>query len=283
MRAARRRRKADPLASPAAVRSVCNALRGRMQDVIPPGEKELIRFLNAVRHVERRPATDTQRGRPPRWPREKLVEAAGHHRGILGRETLGRVSVTSFIGQYLPLLQFPSDVTDALASDQINLQEAIQLARLTAHRLGCSPPSALERRAELLRSHLAVRGSQTRLRARVGEMLGQSAEPDIPGGLGAVVSMVDELLDVDPSDSRHMFWEEMKRLFFAMREIGPEDLDDETLEDFLKAMDGVSNVLQRVEKKKSARERKTYRSDPDGLLNPSLELKNKGRHPCAGM
>ncbi len=67
MRAARRRhRKADPLASPAAVRSVCNALRGRMQDVIPPGEKELIRFLNAVRHVERRPATDTQRGRPPR-------------------------------------------------------------------------------------------------------------------------------------------------------------------------------------------------------------------------
>ncbi len=74
-------------------------------------------------------------------------------------------------------------------------------------------------------------------------MLGESAEPDIPGGLRSVVSMVDELLDVDPSDSRHMFWEEMKRLFFAMREIGPEDPDDETLEDFLKAMDGVSTVL----------------------------------------
>ncbi len=258
MRAARRRhRKADPLASPAAVRSVCHALQGRMPDVIPPVEKELVRFLNAVRHVEGHPATDTPRGRPPRWPREKLVEAASHLRGILGRETLGRVSVTSFIGQYLPLLQFPSDLTDALASDQINLQEAAQLARLTARRRGCSPRSALERRAELLRSHLAVLGSQTRLRARFCELLGESAGPDISGGLGSVVSMVDELLDVDPSDSRHMFWEEMKRLFFAMREIGPDDLDDETLEDFLKAMDGVTNVLQRVEKNKRARERKT--------------------------
>jgi hypothetical protein len=70
--------------------------------------------------------------------------------------------------------------------------------------------------------------------------------------------MVDELLDVDPSDARHMFWEEMKRLFFAMREVEPEDLDDETMEDFLKAMDQVSNVLQRVEKKRSARRRNTY-------------------------
>ena len=40
-----------------------------------------------------------------------------------------------------------------------------------------------------------------------------------------------------------MFWEEMKRLFYAMREIEPEDLDDETMDDFLAAMDGVSNVI----------------------------------------
>lgn len=60
-----------------------------------------------------------------------------------GRVTLGRISVTSFIGQYLPLLQFPSYVTDALASGRINLQEAAQLARLTARRLGCSPRAAL--------------------------------------------------------------------------------------------------------------------------------------------
>jgi hypothetical protein len=71
--------------------------------------------------------------------------------------------------------------------------------------------------------------------------------------------MVDELLEVDPSDARHMFWEEMKRLFFAMREIEPEDLDDETMEDFLKAMDDVSNVLQRIERKRRGRERQSQR------------------------
>lgn len=210
-------------------------------------------FLYAVRHVERHPVTDTQRGRPSRWPRERLIEAASHLRGILDRETLGRVSVNSFIGQYLPLLHFPSDITDALISGQINLQEAAQLARLTARRLGCVPRAARDRRAKLLLAHLAVQGSQTRLRTRVREMLGESVEPDIAGGFGSAVSMVDELLDVDPSDSRHMFWEEMKRLFFAMREIEPEDLDDETMEDFLKAMDEVSNVLQRIEKKRRGR------------------------------
>lgn len=254
MRATRRRRRmADPLASPTVVLSVCHALRGRMPDVIPSAEKELMRFLYAVRHVERYPVTDTPRGRPSRWPREKLIEAAGHLRGILARETSGRVSVSSFIGQYLPLLQFPSDIADALASGQINLQEAAQLARLTARRLGCSPRAARDRRTELLLAHLAVQGSQTHLRTRIRELLGESAGPDIAGGFGSAVSMVDELLDVDPSDSRHMFWEEMKRLFFAMREIEPVDLDDETMEDFLKAMDEVSNVLQRIEKKRRAR------------------------------
>ena len=258
MRAGRRRgRTADPLASPPAVRSVCHALRDRMPDVIPASEKQLIRFLYAVRHVERRPATDSPRGRPSRWPRQRLIEAAGHLRAVLERETQGRVSVNSFIGQYLPLLQFPSDVTDALVSGRINLQEAAQLARLTPKRLGCPPPAARDRRAEVLLSHLAVQGSQTRLRTRVGELLGESKGPDISGGLGSVASMVDELLDVDPSDSRHMFWEEMKRLFFAMREIEPDDLDDETMEDFLKAVDQVSNILQRIERKRKTRRRKT--------------------------
>jgi hypothetical protein len=232
-----------------------------MPDVIPSSEKKLIRFLYAVRHVERRPMTDTQRGRPPQWPREKLVEAASHLRGLLERETRGRVSVNSFIGQYLPLLLFPSDIIDALLSGRINLQEAAQLARLTPQRLRCSVRAARDRRADLLLTHLAMQGSQTRLRARVREILGESFEPDISGGLASVVSTVDELLDVDPSDARHMFWEEMKRLFFAMREIEPEDLDDEAMEDFLKAVDQISNVLRRIEKKRRARKGKVKETD----------------------
>jgi len=217
-----------------------------------------MRFLYSVRHVERRPATDTLRGRPSRWPREKLTETASTLRAILGRETSGRVSVSSFIGQYLPLLQFPSDVTDALSSGHINLQEAAQLARLTAERLGSSPAAARARRAELLQQRLAVQGSQTRLRARVKELLGETHEPEISSeSMTRVVAQVDEMLEIDPHDTRHMFWEEMKRIFFAMREIEPEDLDDETMDEFMSAMDQLSNILYRIEKKRQKRARPT--------------------------
>lgn len=155
----RRRREPDSLAPPEAVRAICRHLRDLMPDTVPSSEKHLTRFLYAIRHVERRPATDTKWGRPSRWPREKLMEAGGQLRGILERETSGQVSLNSFIGQYLPMLQFPSDVTDALVSGQVNLQEAAQLARLlTPTRLGSTAAGARTRRAELLQSHLAVQG-----------------------------------------------------------------------------------------------------------------------------
>lgn len=144
MRASRRRRREpDPLASPASVRAICRLLRDRMPDTIPASENQLARFLFAVRHVERRPATDTKRGRPSRWSREKLTEAASLLRALLDRETMGRVSVNSFIGQYLPLLWFPTDVTDVLAKGEVNLHEAAQLARLTPERLDCPPARVL--------------------------------------------------------------------------------------------------------------------------------------------
>lgn len=261
MRATRRRRRElDSLASPEAVRAICRSLRERMPDAIPSSEKQLARFLFAVRHVERRPATDTKRGRPSRWPRRQLTEAATQLRGILERETSGRISVNSFIGQYLPLLQFPSDVADALTSGRVNLQEAAQLSRLTPERLGCSPREARARRDELVRQHLAVQGSQTRLRTRVKELLGEAQEMGISSeGMAAVVAKIDELLEVDPTDTRHMFWEEMKRIFFAMKEIEPEDLDEETMNDFLSAIDGVSNVLYRIEARRRKREQQPQR------------------------
>lgn len=71
--------------------------------------------------------------------------------------------------------------------------------------------------------------------------------------MAAVVARADELLEIDPSDTRHMFWEEMKRIFFAMREVEPEDLDEEAMDEFLQAMDHVSNVLHHIEKRRLAR------------------------------
>ncbi len=222
----------------------------------------MLRFLYAVRHVERRPATDTKRGRPGHWRHEDLWKAATALRSVLERETGGRISLSSFIGQYLPVIHFPADVTQALSAGQINLQEAAQLARLTPARLGCSAQGARARRRELLQSHVAVRGSQPRLRARVGEMLGEVPSSEITSGqMTAIVGRVDEMLEIDPSDTRHLFWEEMKRLFFAMRDTEAEDLDDEMMSDFLQVMDGVSNVLYRLERRRKERH-KQQGTDP---------------------
>ena len=152
------------------------------------------------------------------------------------------------------MLHFPSDVTEALSTGQINLQEADQLARLTADRLGCSALGARARRRELLQSHPMVRGSQPRLRARVGEILGEVPVAETSSGqMAAVVGRIDEMLEIDPSDTRHLFWEEMRRLFFAMLDTEAEDLDDELMIDFLTAMDGVSNVLYRLERQHQER------------------------------
>jgi hypothetical protein len=256
MRATRRRQRTpDPLARAQAVRAVCEELRSRMPGVIPNSEKQLVRFLYAVRHVERRPATDTKRGRPSRWKREDLVSAASHLRALLDRETSGRVSLNSFLGQYLFILDFPSDVQQALTDGRVNLQEAAQLARLTHERLDCAAAEARRTRAEILQAHMAVQGSQTRLRARVKELLGEAAHDHVSSeGMSEVLAKADELLEVDPGDTRHLFFEEMKRIFFAMREIQPEDLDEEVMNDFLKAIDQVSNVLYRIEKRRQKRE-----------------------------
>lgn len=255
MRATRRRyRSIDPLASPEAVQQICQQLHEHLPALLPKSEKELIRFLYAVRHVERRPATDTRRGRPSRWSRENLLKAASTLRSILERETSGRVSLSSFIGQFVPMLAFPSDVTEALASGDINLQEAAHLARLTPKRLDCTPTQIHSTRREVLQAHLRMRGSQNQLRARVKEILGETVKVSSEG-MTQAVAKVDELLEIDPADQRHFFYEEMKRLFYAMREVEPEDLDQATLERFMRVADEMSNVLYSIELKQRQRKK----------------------------
>jgi hypothetical protein len=225
-----------------------------MSEVIPKSERQLIKFFYAVRHVVRRPATDTKRGRPSRWRREDLLSAAGHLRAVLERETSGRVSLNSFLGQYLLILDFPPDVQEALSDGRVNLQEAAQLARLTPTRLGITQSEARRTRSEILRSHLAVHGSQTRLRARVKELLGEAREEAVSSeSMASVVAKVDEMLEVDPADTRHLFWEEMKRLFYAMREVEPEDLDEAVMGEFLAAVDQISNILFKIERNRRDR------------------------------
>ena len=76
-----------------------------------------------------------QRGvAPSKFSREQLLKVDAALRMLLGRET--SISVRSFVGQYLPILEFPRDVREPLEHGEINLFEAHQLARLTAKRMG---------------------------------------------------------------------------------------------------------------------------------------------------
>ena len=177
MRITRRRaRRPDPIASPSAVRSIMEQLRESLPHIIPKNEKQLVGLLRAVRHIERYSATDTRRGWHSRWERADLLQVASHLRQILERETQGRVSLASFVDHYLRVLEFPSDILEALERGAINLFEAEQLARLTPERLGVNKEVARQKCAELLQSHLAIHASGARLRTRVRELVGELSE-----------------------------------------------------------------------------------------------------------
>lgn len=238
------------MANVAGVRRVCEALRKEFPALIPKSEKQLVSLLNAVRHVDSYPATDTRSGRPSHWRREDLLAIAHELKTILVRETQGRISLSSFVGVYLRILQFPTDVTAALDNDQVTLQEAILLARLTAERLRTNPPQAKRIRQETLTAHLLTKGSQNNLRARIQNLFG-SEEGVISGEtMTQAVQKVDELLEIDPEDSRHLFFEEIRNLFYALKEIEPAEVTEDDLERFSQASDQVFNVIQGIRQRR---------------------------------
>jgi hypothetical protein len=250
LRATRRRqRKADPLASLESVRSGIELLRSALPDLIPRKDKELVRLLRAARHAQRYPATDTKRGRPGKWKREELLGVAARLGDILDRETSSQISFASFVDHYLRLPDFPSDVIEVLESGDINLFEAEQLARVTAIRLGVSPSQAKRMRSELLSSHLQTKASGERLRQRVTELLrASSAEAGEPGS--EIDTELEDLEDFDPYDSKHLFWEQLKQLGFAFREIRREDVTDDEIEELLKASEPILLILSRIQRRK---------------------------------
>lgn len=251
MRATRRRqRKADPLASPAAVRSITDKLRSALPELIPQKDKELVRMLRAARHAQRYPATDTKRGRPSKWKREDLLRMVARLEDILDRETSSHISFASFVDHYLRLPDFPSDVVGSLENCDINLFEAEQLARITGERLRTTGGQAGRIRAELLSSHLQTKASGSRLRQRINELLRSSAAEAGGGSDSDVAAELEDLEDFDPYDSTHLFWEQLKQLGFAFREIRREDVTDEEVEELLKASEPILAILSRIQRRK---------------------------------
>ena len=245
----RRVRKADPLASVSEIRKVIDDLRRRCPDLIPPSDRGVLKLMNAVRHVEQRPAGDSKSGRPGHFPREKLLEVSRHLKATLAKNYRDRISLSTFIGFYLPILNYPSDVLDALENGEVTRLEAAQIARLVPKRLDVKPKKALAIRQEVLSNHLKMQGSHPQLRRRVAELLGDETIMT-SANMAAAVSQVDDLLSVEADDRRHLFYEQMKEFFYAMRDIRPEEIDDSTLEEILEASDQLMGVIHKIRLKR---------------------------------
>ena len=56
--------------------------------------------------------------------------------------------------------------------------------------------------------------------------------------------------DFDPYDSTHLFWEQLKQLGFAFREVKREDVTDDEIEELLKASEPILAILSRVQRRK---------------------------------
>lgn len=252
MRSTRRRsRRPDPLVSVIAVEGVLDQLTVSLPGIIPRSHKNLVSMLQAVRNLYSRPATDTKRGRPSKFSRADLLKVDAGLRMILGRET--SISVRSFIGQYLPLLEFPRDVREPLERGVINLFEAHQLARLNTKRLEVTEAEARSHRRKLLESHLRAQGSGAILRERVKEALGELGEPSAVETEIMAVEKADELLEADPMDSTHLFFEELRRIRRALREIEPEDVTEEDMDAVMPVLDQLSTLLYQIEERKKRR------------------------------
>jgi hypothetical protein len=168
---------------------------------------------------------------------------------ILDRETSSHISFASFVDHYLRLPDFPSDVIEVLESGDINLFEAEQLARVTAARLGSAPSRAKRIRAELPSSHPQTRASGERLRLRVNELLRTSSTEAGQTG-DELDTELEALEDFDPYDSTHLFWEQLKQLGFAFREIKREDVFDDEIKELLKASEPILAILSRIQRRK---------------------------------
>ena len=258
MKATRRRaRKLDPLASAEGVNRVLASLHASLPDLIPRSHKSLTSLLNSVRGLYARPSMAAKRGRPARYSREQLLRVDSRLRAVLARET--SISVRSFVGQYLPILEFPQDVREALDRADVNLFEAHQLARLTPKRLGMTEAEARALRGRLLEAHLRAQGSGTALRGRVREALGEMSEPSAVETERSAVGKADELLEADPLDSTHLFFEELRRIGRALREVAPEDLTDEDVEAVMPALDELTAALLRIEGRRKRRDQQAQK------------------------
>ncbi|MGH8710441.1 MAG: hypothetical protein ACREVA_03890 [Burkholderiales bacterium] len=142
----------------------------------------------------------------------------------------------------------------ALDRRDLSRLEAAQVARITADRLGVKQREAKRIRDEIISNHTRSGGSQNALREKVREALGELTLVTSEK-MTEAVERVDDLLRVDPSDRRHLFYEQMKDFFFALRDIQPDEIDDVTLDILVERADGLMEVIHAIQWKRKQKEK----------------------------
>jgi hypothetical protein len=261
----------DPLASRAAIKDVIKQFRATLPDIIPKSDKHLLSMLRAILYTELHPNIKTRRGRKSPWKEDELVKAASVLRGIIERGTK-RVSLRSFVEHYLLIPNFPEDVAQALESGEINLFEAEQLARLAPSRLGIPEERMKKRRRELLRTHLQLGESGTRLKARVDALLYYYEHPEAifqpatatarhsPEILAAAEQLEAEIeaLHENPESliagisPDHFFYEYLQIITSMMLEIRPDEISDEAMERVMTLSEQLIHQLNTIHKQQNA-------------------------------
>src|SRR5262249_55873677 len=165
-----------------------------------------------------------------------------------------RISIQAFIGHYLPILDWPPDVVTALDRGDLSRLEAAQVARLTSYRLGVKPREAAKIRDEIISNHVRSEGSQTALREKVREALGELTLVSTEK-MTEAIQRVDDMLRVDPEDRRHLFYEQMKDFFFALRDIRPEEIDDAMIDLMTRRADELMEVVHSIQWKRKQKEK----------------------------
>jgi hypothetical protein len=247
----RRVRRTDPLSDPAAVRDVLKLLHLSMPELVSDNEKHAIQILRAAKYASRTTIVDSKRGRPRRWSSRDLLKVKARVNAILHSKGAS-IGLVSFVDYYLRILDFPSDVVAALRSGEINLYEGQQLARIRSGVNGWSATEARRLRASLLAAHLQAGLSGRRLQERVVHALnaeGQRQSASEPG----IPDIRDQLGEFDLSDTSHLFWDELRLLGTAYREIEREDLTDNLLEALLRASEKVWRILAKIKKRADRR------------------------------
>lgn len=248
MPARRRTRAIHPLSTPAGVRALLAELRAVCPAPLPKSETDLIRMIESARNVERRPDAAPDRGRPRRWAREDTAALRASLLDLLARQPGGPVTLANFVGQYLRILRYPTDIASALENGRVTVQEAALLARLTPEKLNLPPAEAKTFREDLLKAHDRLAAPRSALQKRVQAALGELPPETASLPRSDARSKADAMLAENPYDARHLFFEGIERLISALQTIEPADLDRRSLDAFLVQLDRTLNLIGRIRK-----------------------------------